>query len=77
MSDHQEYQLELLCEQQPATLERLLRVVRFRGFRVNRMEVISDNTTTKVAMTVSSQRPLHLLTGQLLKNAEVVEVQLE
>lgn len=74
MSDIQEYQLELLCEQQPATLERLLRVVRFRGFRVNRMELVSDNTIIKVAMAVSSQRPLHLLTGQLLKNAEVIEV---
>ena len=38
------------------------------------MEVVSDNTIIKVAMAVSSQRPLHLLTRQLLKNTEVIEV---
>jgi len=53
----------------PELLERLLRVVRHRGFRVEKLNVESKNNEQHLhlALTVSSDRDISLLTKQLDK----------
>lgn len=68
--------LQVECKNELAALERLLRVVRFRGFSVVNFnaQLDSDNNQLNVDLTVSGERPLHLLENQLLKNYEVTAV---
>lgn len=70
------YSLNIVCQHQTASLERLLRVVRFRGFTVQKINAVLDEKTQmfNIAMNVASKRPITLLTKQLLKNIEVVNV---
>ena len=53
----------------PELLERLLRVVRHRGFSVNNLtaETSADAKNLHVTLTVSSERDINLLTKQLEK----------
>jgi acetolactate synthase II small subunit len=70
------YSLNIVCQHQTASLERLLRVVRFRGFTVQKINAVLDEKTQtfNIAMTVASKRPVALLTKQLLKKIELVKV---
>ncbi|MBE2894957.1 acetolactate synthase 2 small subunit [Spirabiliibacterium falconis] len=62
-----EYQLSITAVWRPETLERILRVVRHRGFRVKAMTMQLNNNKVEMTLTVSSDRTLHLLTNQLVK----------
>lgn len=68
--------LQVRCKNELATLERLLRVVRFRGFSVVNFTASLDTDADQLHMelTLSGERPLHLLENQLRKNHEVLEV---
>lgn len=60
-------------------LERVLRVVRHRGFQVCAMNMAAAANTDKIniELTVASQRPVDLLSSQLSKLMDVscVEIQ--
>ena len=77
MTEMVQNNLQLTCKNQSAALERLLRVVRFRGFSVVNFnaQLASDGCELSVALTVSGDRPIHLLESQLHKNYEVTNVQ--
>ena len=68
--------LQVECKNESAALERLLRVVRFRGFSVSNFHARLDGASNQLSvdLTVSGERPLHLLENQLLKNYEVTAV---
>lgn len=68
------FQLQLQCHKQPDVVERVLRVVRHRGFTLNTMSMTPSNCGQKIEllMTVSSLRPAHLLITQVQKLHDVV-----
>ncbi|WP_371924795.1 acetolactate synthase 2 small subunit [Endozoicomonas sp. SCSIO W0465] len=68
------FQLHLQCQQQPDVVERVLRVIRHRGFTLNSMSMAPSNCGEKIelSMTVSSRRPAHLLITQVEKLHDVV-----
>lgn len=68
--------LELQLSSSPEVLERVLRVARHRGFAVQFMTWLADpeQQGTQLQMTVSSERPIHLLCNQLLKLYDVANV---
>ena len=66
--------VNLILEQRPEVLERVLRVVRHRGFKVTKMNMaLADGKTAGVDMTVESDRGIELLTKQLDKLIDVIE----
>ncbi|QIA77383.1 acetolactate synthase 2 small subunit [Rodentibacter caecimuris] len=68
------YQIELNARHRPEVLERILRVIRHRGFTVTtmQMELIEDKVRLKI--TVKSDRTLNLLVNQLVKLPDVVTI---
>ncbi|MBF0751897.1 MULTISPECIES: acetolactate synthase 2 small subunit [Pasteurellaceae] len=68
------YQIELNARHRPEVLERILRVIRHRGFTVTtmQMELIEDKVRLKI--TVKSDRTLNLLVNQLVKLPDVMEI---
>ena len=65
-------QIKLIVNQSPEILERVLRVARHRGFKVELLDW--KHETGELFLTVSSQRELSLLTSQLIKLFDVNEV---
>lgn len=56
----------------PEILERILRVIRHRGFHICSMNMnTTESNNINLSLTVSSQRPLALLCSQLTKLADV------
>ncbi|AHG72642.1 acetolactate synthase 2 small subunit [Mannheimia bovis] len=70
----QEYQLTLKANKRPETLERILRVIRHRGFEVKSLKVEANNATFELELTLVSQRQISLLTHQLEKLFDVIEI---
>ncbi|AWW34182.1 acetolactate synthase 2 small subunit [Mannheimia varigena] len=70
----QTYQLTLRANKRPETLERILRVIRHRGFELKSLNVESDERIFNLTLTLSSQRPLTLLTHQLEKLFDIIEI---
>ncbi|MCQ9123906.1 acetolactate synthase 2 small subunit [Rodentibacter caecimuris] len=68
------YQIELNARHRPEVLERILRVIRHRGFTVTtmQMELIEDKVRLKI--TVKSDRTLNLLVNQLVKLPDVIDI---
>lgn len=68
------FQLQLQCHKQPDVVERVLRVIRHRGFTLNTMSMAPSNCGQKIelSMTLSSLRPAHLLITQVQKLHDVV-----
>ncbi|AOF53064.1 acetolactate synthase 2 small subunit [Rodentibacter caecimuris] len=68
------YQIELNARHRPEVLERILRVIRHRGFTVTtlQMELIEDKVRLKI--TVKSDRSLNLLVNQLVKLPDVIDI---
>lgn len=66
------YQLELTLSQQPEVLERVLRVVRHRGFTVTKMDMQLTGETAQLQMYVESERTIELLTNQIDKLYDVM-----
>ena len=69
-----EYQIELTAQHRPEVLERILRVVRHRGFTVTQMDMQLIDDKVRLKFTVKSDRTLELLVSQLEKIYDVVEI---
>lgn len=72
-----QYQLNLITGSRPEVLERVLRVVRHRGFALCQlnMETVPDSSSLRIAVTVASERPIQLLQSQLNKLIDVFHVE--
>ena len=71
-----QHQLSIEAQSRPEILERILRVVRHRGFRICAMNMsqAQDSDQVSIAVTVTSLRPVDLLTAQLTKLMDVTSV---
>nr|WP_318384931.1 acetolactate synthase 2 small subunit [uncultured Enterobacter sp.] len=73
------HQLTVAARFNPETLERVLRVVRHRGFQVcaMNMESATDPQNINIELTVASPRPVELLFSQLSKLVDVARVEIQ
>ena len=69
-----EHQIELTAQHRPEVLERILRVIRHRGFTVTQMDMQLVDDKVRLKFTVKSDRTLDLLVSQLEKIYDVVEI---
>lgn len=69
-----EHQIDLTAQHRPEVLERILRVVRHRGFTVTQMDMQLINDKVRLKFTVKSDRTLDLLVSQLEKLPDVIEI---
>lgn len=69
-----EHQIELTAQHRPEVLERILRVVRHRGFTVTQMDMQLIDDKVRLKFTVKSDRTLDLLVSQLEKLPDVIEI---
>lgn len=69
-----EHQIDLTAQHRPEVLERILRVVRHRGFTVTQMDMQLIDNKVRLKFTVKSDRTLDLLVSQLEKIYDVVEI---
>lgn len=69
-----EHQIDLTAQHRPEVLERILRVVRHRGFTVTQMDMQLVDDKVRLKFTVKSDRTLELLVSQLEKLPDVIEM---
>ena len=69
-----EHQIDLTAQHRPEVLERILRVVRHRGFTVTQMNMQLIDDKVRLKFTVKSDRTLDLLVSQLEKLPDVMEI---
>ena len=69
-----QYTFELTAQHRPEVLERVLRVIRLRGFTVTSMEMTLVDTQVQLKITVKSNRIFDLLVNQLAKLPDVMEI---
>ena len=69
-----EHQIELTAQHRPEVLERILRVVRHRGFTVTQMDMQLIDGKVRLKFTVKSDRTFDLLVNQLAKLPDVMEI---
>nr|WP_314117311.1 acetolactate synthase 2 small subunit [uncultured Aggregatibacter sp.] len=69
-----EHQIDLTAQHRPEVLERILRVIRHRGFTVTQMEMQLIDDKVRLKFTVKSDRTLELLVSQLEKLPDVIEM---
>ena len=69
-----QYTFELTVQHRPEVLERVLRVIRLRGFTVTNMEMALVETQVPLKITVKSDRAFDLLVNQLAKLPDVIEI---
>ena len=69
-----EHQIDLTAQHRPEVLERIVRVVRHRGFTVTQMDMQLIDDKVRLKFTVKSDRTLDLLVSQLEKIYDVVEI---
>ncbi|MBW1254143.1 acetolactate synthase 2 small subunit [Pantoea allii] len=74
-----QHQLSIEARFRPEILERILRVVRHRGFQVCSMNMttVANTENINIEMTVASQRSVDLLSSQLRKLMDVACVQIQ
>ncbi|HCW97568.1 MULTISPECIES: acetolactate synthase 2 small subunit [Pantoea] len=74
-----QHQLSIEARFRPEILERILRVVRHRGFQVCAMNMgaVANSENINIEMTVASQRSVDLLSSQLSKLMDVACVQIQ
>ncbi|OOH89119.1 acetolactate synthase 2 small subunit [Pasteurellaceae bacterium 15-036681] len=70
----QRYDLTIKANKRPETLERLLRVIRHRGFDIVNLNVETQGSKIVLSATVQSERAIELLQHQLVKLPDVVEL---
>ncbi|MGI9273971.1 MAG: acetolactate synthase 2 small subunit [Endozoicomonas sp.] len=76
-NDEQEsYQFQIECHRKPEVMERVLRVVRHRGFALETMTMSLSACGSRVMtdLVVRSSRPPALLTTQIEKLYDVIKV---
>ena len=69
-----QYTFNLIAQHRPEVLERVLRVIRLRGFTVTNMDMILVDTQVQLKITVKSDRTFDLLVNQLAKLPDVIEI---
>ena len=69
-----QYTFELTVQHRPEVLERVLRVIRLRGFTVTNMEMALVDTQVRLKITVKSDRTFDLLVNQLAKLPDVLGI---
>ncbi|MFC2544011.1 MAG: acetolactate synthase 2 small subunit [Aggregatibacter sp.] len=69
-----EHQIDLTAQHRPEVLERILRVIRHRGFTVTQMDMQLIDDKVRLKFTVKSDRTLELLVSQLEKLPDVMEI---
>lgn len=69
-----EHQIDLTAQHRPEVLERIIRVVRHRGFTVTQMDMQLIDDKVRLKFTVKSDRTLDLLVSQLEKLPDVIEI---
>ena len=67
-------EITVVANHRPETLERILRVVRHRGFTVVNMKMKLNNNKIWLDFSVQSEREIHLLINQLSKGYDVIDV---
>lgn len=70
----QTYQLTITARWRPEVLERILRVIRHRGFRVLSLNVETNESVLTIQLTLMSERAVTLLIAQLEKLFDVESV---
>ena len=68
------YTFELAAQHRPEVLERILRVIRLRGFTVTNMDMALVDIQVQLKITVKSDRTFDLLVNQLAKLPDVMEI---
>ncbi|MCI7479569.1 acetolactate synthase 2 small subunit [[Pasteurella] aerogenes] len=68
----QQYQFVIRANKRPETLERLLRVIRHRGFEVLSLQAENDGAEIRLNLRVQSEREIALLHHQLIKLPDVI-----
>ncbi|RDE76400.1 acetolactate synthase 2 small subunit [Haemophilus parainfluenzae] len=68
------YTFELTAQHRPEVLERILRVIRLRGFTVTNMDMALVETQVQIKITVKSDRTFDLLVNQLAKLPDVLGI---
>ena len=69
-----QYTFDLIAQHRPEVLERVLRVIRLRGFTVTNMDMALIETQVQLKITVQSDRTFDLLVNQLAKLPDVIEI---
>ena len=69
-----QYTFDLIAQHRPEVLERVLRVIRLRGFTVTNMDMSLVDTQVQLKITVKSDRTLELLVNQLAKLPDVLGI---
>ncbi|WP_413736629.1 acetolactate synthase 2 small subunit [Sodalis sp. RH21] len=74
-----QHQLSIEARSRPEILERVLRVVRHRGFRVCALNMAPQTNPEciNIQLTVASLRPVDLLSSQLSKLMDVACVEIQ
>ncbi|MCT8554147.1 acetolactate synthase 2 small subunit [Glaesserella parasuis] len=70
----QQYQFVIKANKRPETFERLLRVIRHRGFEVLSLNAENNGSEITLNITVQSERAVELLFNQLVKLPDVVTI---
>lgn len=72
------YQLQITAKYRPEVLERVLRLTRHRGFRVDDMSMSTQDNGQNLAISLNvfSDRPISQLSLQLEKLLDVTKVQI-
>ena len=68
-----QYTFDLIAQHRPEVLERVLRVIRLRGFTVTNMDMTLVESQVQLKITVKSDRTFDLLVNQLAKLPDVIE----
>ena len=69
-----QYTFDLIAQHRPEVLERVLRVIRLRGFTVTNMDMTLVESQVQLKITVKSNRTFDLLVNQLAKLPDVIEI---
>ncbi|MDO4430444.1 MAG: acetolactate synthase 2 small subunit [Lonepinella koalarum] len=67
-------ELTIVANHRPETLERIFRVIRHRGFSVEKMQMKLENQKIWCDLGVTGDRPIYLLIHQLVKLHDVIDV---
>ena len=70
-------QIHCTLRNNPETLERVLQVIRIRGFQLLQLEMQQQNGQLLLNLNVKSERPLDNLVQQLRKLADMRNVQVQ
>ena len=69
-----QYTFDLIAQHRPEVLERVLRVIRLRGFTVTNMDMALVDTQVRLKITVKPDRTFDLLVNQLAKLPDVLNI---